>query len=140
MTINQETLEGGWNQIKGEILERWGQLADSELDQARGSVDQLVGLIQEKTGEAKGQVESFLAQAVGDGATVVSRAAEAVRNGASHAAEVTQQAMEKTADTARAGYDQAGELIRRRPMESLGVCFGVGLITGVVVGLLIRSK
>jgi dTDP-4-amino-4,6-dideoxygalactose transaminase len=56
------------------------------------------------------------------------------------ATEVARQAVGKAADTARAGYDQTGKMIRSRPVESLAVCFGVGLITGVVVGLLIRSK
>jgi len=53
MTVNQQTLEGNWNEIKGKLHERWGQLTQDDLQRARGDVDQLVGLIQRKTGEAR---------------------------------------------------------------------------------------
>ena len=39
-----------------------------------------------------------------------------------------------------AGYDEAGRLVRSRPGESLLVCFGVGLIAGVVIAMSLRSR
>ena len=45
--MNQQTLEGNWNEIKGKLHERWGQLTNDDLQKARGNVDQLVGMIQE---------------------------------------------------------------------------------------------
>ncbi len=140
MTINQQVIEGQWNQIKGKVRNHWGQLSEDELEQARGNVDQLVGLIQEKTGEAREAVESYIEQASGNGASIVSRASEGVREGAEHAAEAAYQAMGRASDAVRAGYVQTEQMIRRRPLESLSVCFGVGLITGLVVGLMVRSK
>jgi uncharacterized protein YjbJ (UPF0337 family) len=140
MPISQETIEGSWNQVKGKVRERWGQLSDNELEEARGHVEQLVGLIQERTGEVREEVESYLECAAGDGASAVGKATGAVRSGARYAAEAVQHAAEKATDAARAGYIQTERAIRNRPVESLAACFGAGLITGVVVGLLLRSK
>ncbi len=133
MAINQEVIEGGWTQVKGRIRQRWGELSDQELEEARGNVEQLVGLIEQRTGQAREEVESYLEDATADSASTMHKAADAVKSQAG-------QAAESASDAARAGYIQTQRLIRDRPMESLTVCFGVGLITGVVVGLLLRSK
>ena len=60
MAINQQTLEGNWNEIKGKIHEKWGQITQDDLQKARGSIDQLVGVIQRKTGEARDRIEKRL--------------------------------------------------------------------------------
>jgi uncharacterized protein YjbJ (UPF0337 family) len=140
MAINQEVMEGNWRQIKGDVLQRWGQVSDNELEEARGNVEQLIGLLQERTGEAREELESYLKQVADDGASAVRRATDAVRDSAGQATEAARQAAERAANTARAGLDQTGKMVRNRPVESLAVCFGAGLITGVVVGLLIRSR
>lgn len=49
----QQQIEGNWNQFKGKIKEAWGVLTDDELDRYEGKKDQLVGRIQEETGEAR---------------------------------------------------------------------------------------
>ena len=140
MTVNQQTLEGNWNEIKGKLRERWGQLSGNELDSAQGNVEQLVGTIQRKTGEARESVERYLEELAGDGASMLGRAAETVRNYAAGATGSAQDIAQQTAEAVRAGYNKTEEVVRRRPVESLAVCFGVGLITGVVVGLLVRSR
>jgi len=140
MTVNQQTIEGSWNQIKGKVRERWGQLTDNDLEGARGNIEYLVGLIQEKTGEARGEVETFLAHAAAGVSTLAERAKEAVVEQSLNVAKTAQQAAERAVDSARAGYNQTERLVRSRPVESLAVCFGIGLMTGVVVGLLARGK
>jgi len=59
---------------------------------------------------------------------------------AQHAAETVQQAVRQAADQVRSGYDAAERFVRERPGQSLAVCFGVGVITGVVIGLFLRSR
>ncbi len=140
MAVNQQTLEGNWNEIKGKLHEKWGEVTKDELQKARGNVDQLVGLIQRKTGEAREVVEDFLDELAGDTAGAVSRVAEAVRGYASQAVGSAEDVAGRAADYVRGGYEQTEEIIQRRPMESLAVGFGAGLITGVVIGILIRSK
>jgi uncharacterized protein YjbJ (UPF0337 family) len=140
MPVNQQVLEGDWDQLKGKVRQRWGQLSDHELEQCRGNVEQLVGRIEERTGESRADVEAYLQAAADEGAGIAAQAADAVVEQANQAAETAQQAAARVADSARAGRIQTERLIRNRPVESLAVCFGVGLVTGVVVGLLARSK
>ncbi|MHB8903470.1 MAG: CsbD family protein [Thermoguttaceae bacterium] len=151
MTVNQQVIEGSWKQIKGKVRERWSQLTENDLERARGNVEQLVGLIQEKTGVARGEVESYIESTISDGASMMGKAKEAVVNQAHQVAETAQHTAQRVAETAqetahraadsmRAGYAETERLVRDRPVESLAVCFGAGLITGVVIGLLTRSR
>jgi uncharacterized protein YjbJ (UPF0337 family) len=139
MKLNQQTLEGNWNEIKGKLHERWGQLTQDDLQKARGSVDQLVGLIQRKTGEARERVEQYLSELTASGGSGVSKVAEAVRGYASSAADSMEDARSRAGDMVRGGYAQTERMIQQRPMESLAVGFGAGLITGVIIGLVMRS-
>jgi uncharacterized protein YjbJ (UPF0337 family) len=151
MKLNQQTLEGNWNEIKGKLHERWGQVTQDELQKARGNVEQLVGLIQRKTGEARERVEQYLGELTTDGASTASRVAETVRGYASGAVESArgyasgtfesaEEAAARAGDLLRGGYAQTEKMIQQRPMESLAVGFGAGLITGVIIGLVMRSR
>ena len=73
-------------------------------------------------------------------AAAIGTAAETVRDCAQHASESVQHTAKQAADQIRAGYDEAGRLVRSRPGESLLVCFGVGLIAGVVIAMSLRSR
>jgi uncharacterized protein YjbJ (UPF0337 family) len=50
-------VEGNWNQFKGKVKEKWGELTDDELDQIAGKRDILIGKIQEKYGLAEDEAE-----------------------------------------------------------------------------------
>src|SRR4029079_13149548 len=103
MTVNQQTLEGNWNEIKGKLHERWGQLTQDDLQKVRGNVDQLVGLIQRKTGEARERVEQYLSELTSNGSSGVGKVADAVRGYASSAAD----SMRGYASTAGDSLDEA---------------------------------
>jgi len=150
MKLNQQTIEGNWNEIKGKLRERWGELTQDDLQKARGNVDQLVGLIQRKTGEARERVEQYLSELTSHGGSGVSKVAEAVRGYASSAAEsargyastaaeTADEARHRAADVLRGGYVQTERMIQQRPLESLAVGFGAGLINGVIIGLVMGS-
>ncbi len=140
MAVNQQVIQGSWNQIKGKLRERWGQVAEDELEEARGNVDQLVGLLQRRTGETRDEIETYLQKAAADGASVVEQTKEAVVSAAGRTRESAQEMANRATESARAGYVQTEQVVRSRPVESLAVCFGAGLITGVVIGLLTGSK
>jgi len=127
--MNQQILQGNWNEIKGKLREKWGQLTDDDLPQIRGEAEQIVGIIQRKTGEAREAIEQYLQEISGSAASAVGTAAATARDYAQHAS-----------DQVRAGYTKADRFVRDRPGESLLVCFGVGLITGVVIALSLRSR
>jgi uncharacterized protein YjbJ (UPF0337 family) len=137
---NQQILWGNWNEIKGKLRQKWGQLTDDDLPQIRGDMEHLVGVIQHRTGEAREAIETYLQEVSGSAASAAGTAAETVRDCAQHAAENVQQTAKQAAGRVRAGYNEAERFVRDRPGESLLVCFGVGLITGVVIALSLRSR
>jgi len=138
--VNAQTLQGNWNEIKGKLRSKWGQLTNDELQQFGGNVDQLVGLIQRKTGEARNAVEHYLEELTANGSATFSQASETVREYAQQAATAVQETTKKAADQVRRGYAETEEMIRQRPGESAAVCFGVGMVVGVVLGLALRSR
>jgi uncharacterized protein YjbJ (UPF0337 family) len=137
---NQQTLQGDWNEIKGKLRSKWGSLTDDDLKVFNGNVDQLVGTIQRKTGEARESIEKFFDSLSSDSASSISRASESVRTYAQQAAETVQESTKHATESVREGFAEVEEMVRQRPAESLAVCFGVGVITGVVVGLLLRKS
>ena len=76
----------------------------------------------------------------GSAAAAIGTAAETVRDYAQHASESVQNTAKLAADQMRTGYDEAERFVCNRPGESLLVCFGVGLIAGVVIALSLRSR
>lgn len=56
----REEMDGKWQQAKGSIKERWGELTDDDWKRADGKLDQLAGIIQEKYGAAKADVQREL--------------------------------------------------------------------------------
>lgn len=56
----KEQIEGNWNQIKGRVKQAWGDLTDDDLERVEGEVDELVGIIQERTGEERREIEKRL--------------------------------------------------------------------------------
>lgn len=137
--MNQQTLKGNWNEIKGKITEKWGDLTENDLQSAKGSVEQLVGMIQRKTGDARESIQEYIDSAMSsDG--MVAQAVDSAREYANAAVETVQDRASQVADQARAGYEQTTNMVRQHPAESLAVSFGVGILTGVVAGLILRSR
>ena len=62
--MNEDTLTGQWNQLKGKAREKWGNLTNDDLDVIKGRTEQLVGRIQERYGieraEAERQVKEWM--------------------------------------------------------------------------------
>lgn len=138
--VNEQVLQGHWNEIKWKLREKWGQLSNDDLERVSGDVDKLMGLIQRKTGEARSAVEQYLEEISANGASAVERVTERVRQGAQEAAETFHESAEEAFDYARERYDDARELIRERPSESVVVCFGVGVVAGLLLGLMARRS
>jgi uncharacterized protein YjbJ (UPF0337 family) len=69
-----QVAEGKWTELKGEIMTKWGQLTDHDLTTFKGSVKELAGLIQQKTGQAREVIERQLDEIVAGGAQIASRA------------------------------------------------------------------
>jgi len=151
MAINAQELQGQWNSLRGRVKEKWGQLTDDDLQIHGGNVDQLVGRIQQKTGEGREAIERFLGDLTSKGGSAVSQAAEAVGNFAQqagdrfrdqygHFAEQARAQYGQWSDQARDRYEMAQDVVRHNPGQSVAAAFGLGLVLGVVVGLAVRSS
>lgn len=60
MTELADKLKGNWNQIKGQIKQKYGDLSDDDLTYIEGKETELYGKIQQKTGESKEQIKNFI--------------------------------------------------------------------------------
>ena len=53
----EQQMEGSWKRFKGRMKEAWGDLTDDEIDRMEGKREQLEGLIQQKTGESRQNIQ-----------------------------------------------------------------------------------
>ena len=136
----QQQLKGNWNQLKGKIKQRWGQLSDDDLQEFEGNFDQLVGLLQRKTGEARQQIENVLNDLSDQGASTFSQATDTARQYADEATERLRNVANQARERAIEGYEEAYGMIRSRPAESVAIAFGAGLVLGIVVGMVACSR
>jgi uncharacterized protein YjbJ (UPF0337 family) len=49
-------LKGNWNEIKGKLKQKYGQLTDQDLMFAEGKQDELLGRLQKKLGKTKDEL------------------------------------------------------------------------------------
>jgi uncharacterized protein YjbJ (UPF0337 family) len=138
--LNQQTIDGHWNELTGKVKQVWGNLTDNDFKSIEGNIDQLVGLIQRKTGDSRESIEAKIEEFADSFSTYAEQAAASVRQGAQQVAEKVQAATEKLSESARQTYSEAEALVQQRPAESVAVAFGAGLIAGVVIGLVLRSR
>lgn len=138
--VNDQILQGRWHEIQGMLRSKWGSLTDDDVKEFDGNLEQLMGRIQRKTGAARESIEQFFDQFGTNGASAVSRASESVRAYAQQATEAVQEATHQAAESVREEYAEVEDMVRQRPAESLAVCFGAGVVTGVVVSLLLRWR
>jgi uncharacterized protein YjbJ (UPF0337 family) len=138
--VNTQVLQGQWNQVRGQLKKKWGQLTEDDLKFANGNLDQLVGRIQNKTGEAREAIESFLDEMTSQGASAVSQAAESVKNYAGYASDQVRDGYNRISDQLGRRYEASEDLIRENPARTVATAFGVGVVLGVVVGLALRSR
>ena len=60
--MNQTTMKGDWNVAKGKLKQKWGSLTDSDLTYQKGREDELIGRIQQRTGQNREEIERFVKQ------------------------------------------------------------------------------
>lgn len=137
--LTREELQGKWTQVKGSIRERWGQLTEEDLQAARGNAEQLVGVIQQKTGAARHEIEELLAGAVENGKSMVDDVSAAAKDYTRQAGRVLRDSRDMMGQRLEEGGEEMRKMVVSRPVESVITALGAGLALGVVVGLLLCS-
>ena len=51
--MNRLKFKGNWNEVKGKLKQKYGDLTDDDLAFEEGKEDELLGRLQQKTGKAK---------------------------------------------------------------------------------------
>jgi uncharacterized protein YjbJ (UPF0337 family) len=55
-------MKGNWNEIKGKLKQKYGQLTDDDLAFADGKEDELLGRLQKRLGGTKDQLRAEIAE------------------------------------------------------------------------------
>jgi len=59
-TATGQKWQGRWEQLTGKAKSLWGNLTDNELTEAEGDYERLVGVLKEKTGKTREEIEKLL--------------------------------------------------------------------------------
>ncbi|GAB3760657.1 CsbD family protein [Spirosoma pomorum] len=59
--MNETTIKGGWNELKGKIKQAYGELTDDDLTYEEGKEDEMWGKLQQKTGKTKDEINKTVA-------------------------------------------------------------------------------
>ena len=51
-------MKGNWNEVKGKLKQKYGQLTDNDLTFAEGKEDELLGRLQKRVGRTKDELRA----------------------------------------------------------------------------------
>ncbi len=54
--MNKLMMKGAWNEVKGKLKQKYGELTDDDLAFADGKEDELLGRLQTKLGKTKDEL------------------------------------------------------------------------------------
>ncbi len=138
--VNQQVLQGNWNELVGKVREKWGRLTENDISSAKGNVDELIGVIQRKTGESRDAIERSL-ESLGSGASAfVGRATEAARDYSQRTAESMRDVAQQAGQQMSEGYEVARRYMNERPGQAMAIGIGVGIILGMSVAMMFRKS
>jgi uncharacterized protein YjbJ (UPF0337 family) len=52
--------KGEWNEVKGKLKQKYGQLTDDDLMYSQGQEDELLGRLQKKLGKGKDELRKLI--------------------------------------------------------------------------------
>ena len=138
--VNQAVLEENWNDIKTTLKSKWRQLSDHDLQGFKGSADQLVLLIQRRTGQAKNLIENQLEEMIAQGRSIQTQVGQFLSGAASQAGEACSDQYDVAAQKLAEGYKQASRYAKENPGAAVAVLFASGLLAGLGVAMLMRRR
>src|SRR5580698_3318660 len=144
--IAQDVLEGKWHTIRGKLKSKWAKLTDDDLLNVDGGIEQLIGKIQRRTGESREAIEHFIDQAASASDRVshtvhesLDKAQQAVSQSLDSANQAAHETAHRVAERVRGRYQDAEQAIHDRPAQAMMVAFGVGLVSGLGLALVLKS-
>ena len=55
--MNKLQFKGNWNEVKGKLKQKYGDVTDDDLSYVEGNEDELLGRLQKKTGKSKEELK-----------------------------------------------------------------------------------
>ena len=62
--MNKLSFRGSWNEVKGKLKQKYGQLTDDDLTFTEGKEEEMLGRMQKRTGRTKEQLREEISGAV----------------------------------------------------------------------------
>lgn len=54
--------KGSWNEVKGKLKQKYGELTEDDLKYAEGKKDEVLGKLQQKLGKSKDEIEKEISE------------------------------------------------------------------------------
>lgn len=134
--MTTETMTESWSDLKDRARAKWSHLTDHILEQGKESKDKLVSIIQRMTGESRESITEFIDHGTEQAYDWYGRAAEAVQAGTQQ----VQDGVKYARESVEACTEQTGKMVQARPVESLLATFAVGVVAGLALEMVFRSK
>lgn len=55
--MEKQQMKGSWNEVKGKLKQKYGQLTDDDLTYQEGKDDELYGRLQQRLGKTKEEIK-----------------------------------------------------------------------------------
>ena len=138
--ITREELMSHWRDVKDRLRQNWRELSESELTRFNGTPRDLVDVIHRKTGASLSEIESFLGRVMRDTWSTASQAKDVAGQYGGDASLFARDSYDQIATLTADCSQKVLETVKRRPVESLAIAFGVGIVAGAFVLLGCRRK
>ena len=138
--ISQVEMIKNWNSMVASAKKKFGNFTADELAKVEGNFEQLVGLVQRKTGQSRENISSFLTECCKSAESSYGRVANIASEYASTAGEVLHDQYDRVASEAKKGLDYTAKSVGRKPLESLALAVGSGIVAGVLIGLSMANR
>ncbi len=138
--VTKEQLIGNWKQVVGTLKAKFGEITNDELKRVEGNYEQLVGLVQQKSGHSKEAIVHMIDQCCESTEHGVYGMASQASKYAEAATETVRENYDRFSTEAKKGYDSTVKAVSRRPLESVAIAVGAGMLAGVAIGLSLASR
>lgn len=132
--VKLEEIQGGWNQLVGAVQKQYAQITKDDLSNIKGDINQLVGVIERKTGQKREEIEQFMKTLAGSTTASLNRIADVASDYAGYATEAAKEGYQRVAHATEDQLRATQNQVRERPVESLAIAFGIGIVAGLVTG------
>ena len=138
--VSRNELMGNWNGIVGSIKQKFGEFTRDELSRVEGNFEQLVGLVQRKTGKSREQISSFINDCCESAGTTYGQVANRASHYVDAAGDAIRENYDRVALEAKKGLDYTAQSVVRRPVESIAIAVGAGIFAGLLLGLSMSNR